>query len=135
MVRDWPDREADWRVKTTSQDGRQLSVVGWHSFSPEVPVGRMNLHVSQRRALLIVGYALVDTLVSGDRADALGALVACAAAIAQRLKADLNIGNGCLEWQLEPGRMAAIQQAFPNFKPTRKRNPLKRGKRYLRLDP
>lgn len=110
-------------------------MLGWHSFSPDLPVGRLDLHVSQRRALLIVRYELVGTLIRGERADALGALVACAAAIAQRLKTDMNVGNGCLEWQMEPDRAIAMQQAFPGFRRVRKTKPLKRGMHYLRLDP
>lgn len=128
-VRDWPSRDADWRVSTTADDGRELRVLGWSLWKDDQHVGTLTLHVSTRRALLIRDRWLADTLLASDRVDALAAMVACAEQIAVQLKTS-GIGNGCLEWQLDERDFDFIQRLFKDYEP-RKRS-LRRGKRYLR---
>jgi hypothetical protein len=128
-VRDWPNKDADWRVSTATDDGREIQVLGWSQWKHDQHVGTLTLHVSARKALLIRDRWLADTLVVSDRADALAAMVACAEQIAVRLKAS-GIGNGCLEWQLDQRDFDYIQRLFRDYEP-RKRS-LHRGKRYLR---
>lgn len=109
--------------------------MGYHRFQTNQPVGSIQLHVTSRRPLLVTEYALADTLISGDRAEVLGDLILCAEAVARQLHQSRKIGNGCLEWQLDPGPYEGVCRLFPDFKPARKRNPLKRGKKYLRSCP
>jgi hypothetical protein len=116
-------------VSTTTEDGRKLHVRGWSRWKDDQHVGTLVLHVSTRKALLIVDRWLADTLLVSDRVDALAAMVACAEQIAVQLKAS-GIGNGYLEWQLEPREVESIQRLFRDYEP-RKRS-LRRGKRYLR---
>jgi hypothetical protein len=135
VVRDWPDSRATWRVGTLDDRGRRLRVVGWHRFVQDQPVGRLDLHVDGRNALLITGYSLAETLVAVEQPEVLAVLVACAQQVAIRLHDDLKIGNGCLDWQLEHDRVGYISRLFPDFSPAHKSRRLRRGKRYLRWRP
>lgn len=91
--------------------------------------------MSNRRALLITGYTLAETLITTERPDVLGAMILCAQSVAYRLREDLGVGDGCLEWQLESRKIGDIHRLFPSFGTAHKRNPLQRGKRYLRKCP
>lgn len=126
-----------WRVDTADQRGRTLQVVGWHRFQRDVCVGTMQLHIDDRKSLMIVGYELTDTLIRDERPDALGAMLLCTQQIATRLKEELSVGDGCVEWQLDHKRIDAVHKLFPDFDRTNK--PLKqlqrRGCRYLRKCP
>jgi hypothetical protein len=84
---------------------------------------------------MIVSYKLVDTLIEDEKPDVLGAMVGCAQDIAIELQSKLNIGNGCLEWQLEESQIARVQALFPTFTVVRKREGFRRGRRYLRRCP
>lgn len=131
-VKDWPDLRATWRVGTIDRRGRRMQVVGWHRFSQDQQVGTLDLHIDSRKALMITGYSLIDTLIVGEQPEVLAALVACAQQVAIRLHDDLNIGDGCLDWQLENDKVGYIHKLFPDFNPTRKTHRLRRGKRCLR---
>jgi hypothetical protein len=84
---------------------------------------------------MIVSYKLVDTLIDDEKPDVLGAMVGCAQDVAIELQAKLNVGNGCLEWQLREAQIAAISALFPTFKVVRKRRGFRRGSRCLRRCP
>ena len=128
-VREWPSQDADWRVSTTADDGRELQVLGWSQWKDDQHVGTLTLHLSKRKALLIRDRWLAGTLLVSDRADALAAMVACAEQIAVELKAK-GVGNGCLEWQLDQRDFDYIQRLFKDYEP--RKHSLRRGKRYLR---
>jgi hypothetical protein len=132
VVHDWPQPRASWRVATVDDRGRTLEVVGWHQFAIDQSVGQLELHVENRKALLITRYKLADTLINQERPEALGALVVCAQDVATALRTNLRIGTGCLEWQLDSDRVGDIRRLFPGFSTTPKLHRLKRGKRYLR---
>lgn len=128
-------RVPSWRVATADDRGRTLEVLGWHRFATDQSVGQLELHVESRRALLITRYILADTLINQERPEALGALVVCAQDVATALRTNLDIGTGCLEWQLDNDRVEDIRRLFPGFSTTPKLYRLKRGKRYLRRCP
>lgn len=130
-VQNWPDPEADWRVSTGNGDGRELQVLGWTQWKDDQLVGRLDLHVDSRRALLITGRWLADTLLSAEHPYVLAVMVACAEQIAIRLHA-VGVGNGCLEWQLDTRDVEYIQRLFQDFEPSGRKRRLRRGKRYLR---
>ena len=89
-VRDWPEFQAPWRVATVDGRGRTLEVVGWHRFVSAQPVGLLELHVESRKALLVTGYSLTDTLISEERLVVLGALLVCARDVAVQLETKLS---------------------------------------------
>jgi len=137
VVRNWPDTRSEtlWKVGTLDARGRHLQVEGWHRFEEAQPVGSLFLHVPERGALMIATYGLVDTLIEDERPAVLGAMVGCAQDIAVELEAKLNVGNGCLEWQLEESQIGRMYALFPTFDVFRKREGLRRGSRYLRRCP
>lgn len=112
-----------------------LEVFGWHEFEPNQSVGTLRLHVETRRALLITGYTLADTLVTTERPEALAALVLCAQDVAAHLHSTLKVGNGYLEWRIDSDKVGNICRLFPMFRATSKLHRYKRGKRYLRSFP
>ncbi len=128
-VRNWPADDADWRVSTRKDDDRQLQVFGWSHWEDDQLVGRLDLHVDSRRALLITGRWLADTLLTIEQPHVLATMVACAEEIALRLHT-AGVGNGCLEWQLDPRDVEYVHRLFTDFQP--RKRPLRRGKRYLR---
>lgn len=130
LVSDWPDARAPWRVRTSDRRGRELEIEGYSNFK-QMPVARLVLHVNGRKPLMITGYSFERDLITSDRPEVLGQLVLCARAVATRLFEDLGVGNGCLMWQLESQRIAAISRRFPQFEPLPRRKRLKPGKRYL----
>lgn len=138
-ISNWPDRSADWRVSTVDRRGRELHVVGYHfghgGWRDGQAVGDMTLHVDSRKPLMIRRYKLADTLVQGERAEALASLVLCVQAVAVQLRAELRVGTGCVEWQFDRHKADDIHRQFPAFQPSRKRNPLRRGQRYARWCP
>lgn len=130
-VKDWPDTRAPWRVSSTGKRGRELQIEGYSNFEQCV-VGHLMLHVPKhRKPLLITGYSFEDNLIEYDRPEVLGELVLCARAVATRLYEDLEIGDGCLLWQLDSRRLAGISRRFPQFEPVPARKRLRPGKRYL----
>lgn len=98
-------------------------------------MGLLELHVESRKALLVTGYSLTDTLISEERLVVLGALLVCARDVAVQLETKLRVGTGCLEWQLDSNRVGDIRRLFPEFSTTPKFHRFKRGKRYLRWCP
>jgi hypothetical protein len=131
LVKDWPDTRAPWKVSSTDRRGRELKIEGYSNFEQRV-VGHLMLHVPKdRKPLLITGYSFEDHLIEYDRPEVLGELVLCARAVATRLYEDLEVGNGCLLWQLESRRLAEISRRFPQFEPVPRRKRPRPGKRYL----
>ncbi|HTZ87413.1 MAG TPA: hypothetical protein VMB05_12170 [Solirubrobacteraceae bacterium] len=129
-VRDWPSERADWRV-SSEKDGRKLRVHGWSNLKPDQPVGELKLHVT-RKSLLITGRWVADTLLTNEQPYVLATMVVCAEQIVVELR-QAGVGNGCLEWQLEPGDVEYIQRLFKDYEPSdAAKRTLKRGKRYLR---
>jgi hypothetical protein len=129
-VRDWPSERADWRV-SSEKDGRKLRVRGWSNLKPDQPVGELVLHVS-RKALLITGRSVADTLLTQEQPYVLAAMVLCAEQIAAELHR-VGVGNGCLEWQLEPNDIEYVQRLFKEYEPCdAPKRTFRRGKRYLR---
>jgi hypothetical protein len=136
-VRNWPNAgsEALWMVGSTDPRGRCLQATGWHLFETAQPVGELSLHVPNKGPLMIVSYKLVDTLIQDEKPDVLGAMVGCAQDVAIELQSKLNVGNGCLEWQLEESQITRIHALFPTFNVVRKRQGFRRGSRCLRRCP
>ena len=120
--------DADWRVSTRKDDDRQLQVYGWSHWEDD-QLSKLDLHVNSRRALLITERWLADTLLTIEQPHVLATMVACAEEIALRLHT-VGVGNGCLEWQLDPRDVEYVQRLFADFQP--RKRPLRRGKRYLR---
>lgn len=129
-VSERPDPRAPWRVNSADRRGRELEITGYNNFDQRV-VGRLTLHVDDKKPLLITKYRFEDHLLVSERPDVLGQLVLCARSIATKLHEKLHVGNGCLMWQLDNARLDAIRPYFPDFEPISKRRPLKRGQRYL----
>jgi hypothetical protein len=130
LVKDWPDARAPWRVRSTDRRGRELEIEGYSNFQ-QLVVGRLVLHVDGRKPLLIKRYGFEDHLIVSERPEVLGQLVLCARAVATRLYEDLDVGNGCLMWQLESNRLAETSRRFPQFEVVPRRRRLRPGKRYL----
>ncbi len=130
VVKDWPDAKSPWRVHSSGQRGRGLEIEGWSNFQ-QVVVGRLALHVDERKPLLITGYSFDDGLLATEQPEVLGQLVLCARAVAIRLFDDLEVGDGCLLWQMESKQVAEISKHFPQFEAIPKRRRLRPGKRYL----
>jgi hypothetical protein len=126
-VRDWPSKEADWRVSTGTVDGRKLQVFGWSDWKDDQLVGSLTLHID--KAIMITGRWLSDTLLRTEQPHALATMVACAEQITVRLYQQ-RVGNGCLEWELEHQDVDYVQRLFSDYHPRKRR--LRRGKRYLR---
>jgi hypothetical protein len=135
VVRDWPDPRAPWRVRSTDQRGRELAIEGYSNFEQAV-VASLVLHVEDRRPLLVREYAFEDRLVEADRPEVLGQLLLCARAVATRLHQNLEVGNGCLLWEVESGQLAELSRQYSWLAPVpRHRRPRRRGKRFLLWKP
>jgi hypothetical protein len=134
LVKDWPDARAPWRVRSADQRGRRLEIEGWSNFQ-QIVVGRLALHVQERKPLVITGYSFEDGLLVTEQPEVLGQLVLCACAVATALLDDLGVGDGCVLWQLEAKQVTEISKQFPQFEAVPRRRRLRPGKRYLRWRP
>jgi hypothetical protein len=94
----------------------------------------MLLHLDSRKPICVRSYKLADTLVTGERAEALGAMVLCVQALAGELLAQ-NTGNGGVEWELDHRKAPDIQRQFPDFATVRRRRLLRRGQVLVRWTP
>jgi hypothetical protein len=114
-VRNWPDTHAALRV-STGDARRRLQVFGWHQWRDDQLVGRLHLHVTTREPLLIKGYWLAETPITREQPLVLSTLVTCAETEAIRLY-EKDMGNSCLERQLDASRFDYIQRLFRTSSP------------------
>lgn len=136
IVRDWPDRQAPFRVRSADDRGRTLHAVGWGNFDPDCVLGTLDLHVSDHDPLMIVGNGYSGEVIEKNRPYVLASLVLCAQAIARELHEQLSVGNGCLMWQLDFRQFGEIRRRFDYFEVVgKRRSRLLPGKRYLRWCP
>jgi hypothetical protein len=136
VVRDWPDPQATFRVRSAGDRGRTLQAIGWGNFDPDCLLGHLTLHVENRDPLMITAHHFSDNVITVNRPYVLARLVLCAQAVATRLSDELNVGNGCLLWQLQHRQFGDIRKKFDYFEVVGKRHArLWPGKRYLRWCP
>jgi hypothetical protein len=137
QVADWPSPHEEWCVRTVDPPrGRNLEVVGPSKFKRRV-CAHMRLHVQKGRGpLMIADYRFESYVHTSDRPLALVQLVLCARAIARRLHADIDVGNGGLLWELEERRFdeiinAGVNRRIPQFEPVPKHRRPQPRRRYL----
>lgn len=118
----WPGHGSrGFRVSTVDSDdhGRQLVAIGFANFRHDEKLGEAVLHVPGRRepSLLITDLQVSPDAISENQRDAALGLIACALDVAAELKAELNVGDGCVEWLVASARAKVAQELAKGFKP------------------
>jgi hypothetical protein len=136
----WPQHDGrGLRVSTQEdkKDGRILLATGYANFRNDQCLGSATVHVPGRKepSLLITDLEVSRDLISETRRDAVLGLLACALDTAGELKAKLNVGDGCVEWQVSESEVKAaldLAQGFEPIDPNSKRAKRLRGRRILK---
>ncbi len=117
VVRDYPDRRAQIRVRSGGDDGRRIEALGWSNFKRTRQLGHVELHVDGKSPLLIARFAFEEHTLESETNEVLERLLVCAESIAVELQEKLEMDHGYVDWQVSDRKVEAICRLYQRYRP------------------